>query len=70
MAKVLIIIIFLFPKIALSLDIDDAIKSTIENNPKFKIAYEKLQETKELIENAYNKKLPSIDTKNEVSQRL
>ena len=60
MAKVLIIIIFLFSKTAFSIDVDDAIKSTIENNPKVQIAYEKLQETKELIENAYNKKLPTI----------
>ncbi len=49
-----------FSKTVFSINIDDAIKSTIENNPKVQIAYEKLQESKELIENAYNKKLPTI----------
>ena len=49
-----------FSRTVFSINIDDAIKSTIENNPKVQIAYEKLQESKELIENAYNKKLPTI----------
>ena len=43
-----------------SINVDEAIKSTIEKNPKVKIAYEKLTESKELIENAYNQKLPTI----------
>ena len=43
-----------------SLDINQSVKSTIENNPKVKIALEKLNESKELIESAYGKKLPSI----------
>jgi len=60
MIKVLTIIIFLFSNTVFAIDVDDAIKSTIENNPKVKIAYEKLKESKELIQNAYNKKLPSI----------
>ena len=54
MKKIFIIIIILFSKISLAIDVDDAIKSTIENNPKVKIAFEKLEESKELIENAYN----------------
>ena len=60
MKKLLFCIFLLFSKLAFSIDIDDAIKSTIENNPKVKIAYEKLTESKELIENAYNQKLPTI----------
>jgi len=60
MTKVLLVIFILFSKIAYSIDIDDAIKSTIENNPKVQISYEKLLESKELIENAYNQKLPTI----------
>ena len=60
MKKVFIIIVILFSKISFAIDVDDAIKSTIENNPKVKIAFEKLEETKELIENAYNQKLPTI----------
>ena len=60
MIKVLTIIIFLFSNTVFAIDVDDAIKSTIENNPKVQIAYEKLKESKELIQNAYNKKLPSI----------
>lgn len=60
MLKIIIIIILFFSRTVFSINIDDAIKSTIENNPKVQIAYEKLQESKELIENAYNKKLPTI----------
>ena len=60
MKKVFIIIVILFSKISFAIDVDDAIKSTIENNPKVKIAFEKLEESKELIENAYNQKLPTI----------
>ena len=43
-----------------ALNIDESVKSTIINNPKVKIALEKLKESKELIENAYGQKLPSI----------
>ena len=43
-----------------ALNIDDAIKSTIENNPKVKIAFEKLNESKELVVFASGSKLPSI----------
>ena len=60
MQKLLFVIFLLFSKLAFSIDIDDAIKSTIENNPKVRIAFEKLTESKELIENAYNQKLPTI----------
>ena len=60
MIKLFFIIIILFSKYGFSIDIDEAIKSTIENNPKVRIAFEKLQESKELIENAYNQKLPTI----------
>ena len=60
MKKVFIIIVILFSKVSFAIDVDDAIKSTIENNPKVKIAFEKLEESKELIENAYNQKLPTI----------
>ena len=52
MKKVFIIIVILFSKVSFAIDVDDAIKSTIENNPKVKIAFEKLEESKELIENA------------------
>ncbi len=60
MKKIFIIVVILFSKISFAIDVDDAIKSTIENNPKVKIAFEKLEESKELIENAYNQKLPTI----------
>ena len=50
----------MFSKFSFAIDVDDAIKSTIENNPKVKIAFEKLEESKELIQNAYNLKLPTI----------
>ena len=60
MIKILFIFFILFSKVAFAIDIVDAIKSTIENNPKVKIAYEKLIESRELIENAYSQKLPTI----------
>jgi len=60
MFKFFLIFFFFLSKISLGIDIDDSIKSTIENNPKVKIAFEKLQESRELIQNAYNNKLPTI----------
>lgn len=60
MTKIFIILLFLLSNSVFAIDIDDAIKSTIEKNPKVQIAYEKLKESKELIENAHNKKLPTI----------
>ena len=60
MYKFLTIIFLLFANSVFAIDIDEAIKSTIEKNPKVKIAYEKLIESRELIENAYNEKLPTI----------
>ena len=60
MNKFLTIIFLLFANSVFAIDIDEAIKSTIEKNPKVKIAYEKLIESRELIENAYNEKLPTI----------
>jgi outer membrane protein len=60
MNKFLVILFLLFANSLFAIDIDEAIKSTIEKNPKVKIAYEKLIESKELIENAYNEKLPTI----------
>ena len=60
MTKIFFIFFIIISKVAFSIDIDDTIKSTIENNPKVQIAYEKLKESKELIENAYNQKLPTI----------
>ena len=60
MFKYILFIFFFVSKVSLGINIDDAIKSTIENNPKVKIAFEKLQESKELIQNSYNKKLPTI----------
>ena len=60
MTKIFIILLLLLSNNVFAIDIDDAIKSTIEKNPKVQIAYEKLQESKELVKNAHNKKLPII----------
>ena len=60
MNKLLAIIFLLFANSVFALDIDEAIKITIEKNPKVKIAYEKLIESKELVQNAFNKKLPTV----------
>ena len=43
-----------------ALNIDEAIKSTILNNPKVKIAIEKVTESKELISYAYGSKKPTL----------
>ena len=56
----LFIIFIIYNHSAFSLNVDESIKSTIQNNHKVKIAIEKLNESKELIENAYGQKLPSI----------
>ena len=58
-AFIILILIFFF-KNALGLTIDDSVKSTIENNKKVLMAFEKLNESKENIENAIGKKLPII----------
>ena len=51
--------IFLASKLN-ALNIDEAIKSTILNNPKVKIAIEKLTESKELMSYAYGSKKPTL----------
>ncbi|PPR45177.1 MAG: Outer membrane protein TolC [Alphaproteobacteria bacterium MarineAlpha5_Bin7] len=56
---ILILSIFLTSN-SWSLDVDSTIKSTIENNAKVKIGFEKLTENKELIEKALGSKLPTI----------
>ena len=43
-----------------ALNIDEAVKSTILNNPKVKIAIEKLTESKELMSYAYGSKKPTL----------
>ena len=60
MYKIILIILIFLSNTTFALGIDEAIKSTIENNPKVQIAYEKLKESKELIINASNQKLPTI----------
>ena len=62
--KIIIHILFLFfltLKVH-AINIEDAIKSTIENNPKVKIAIEKLNESKELIIYAKGAKLPTVSS--------
>ena len=53
------IIIFSFNNLY-ALNIDESIKSTIENNPKVKIAIEKINESKEIVVFANGSKLPTI----------
>mgnify|MGYP001363148947 CR=1 FL=1 len=48
MKKILLVISLFFCNNAFSIDIQETIKSTIENNSKVQIAYEKLQESKKL----------------------
>ena len=56
---IFLITLFFF-KLSYAIDINDSVKSTIENNSKVKIAYEKLIESKEIIEKSFGNKLPSI----------
>ena len=59
--KILIFFISIFfIKNTLALTINDSVKSTIENNKKVQIAFEKLNESKETIENAIDSKLPTV----------
>ena len=60
MKNLLFVIIIFFLNNAFALTINDSVKSTIENNTKVKIAAEKLNESKEIIENAIGKKLPIL----------
>ena len=60
MRLLLYIILFIYPKSLFALSIDDSVKSTIANNLKVKIAFEKLIESKETIEVAIGKKLPIV----------
>ena len=55
-----IVIIFIISNQCLALNIDDSIKSTIEKNPKVKIALENLNQFKELIIYSKGLKLPEI----------
>ena len=54
------IFIFIYSIDTYALSIDDSVKSTIANNLKVKIAFEKLNESKETIEVAVGKKLPKV----------
>jgi len=54
------LIVIFFVKNLYALNIDGAIKSTIKNNPKVKIALEKIRESKEIIVYATGSKLPTV----------
>ncbi len=60
--RIFYLLILLIVNPVYALDINKSIKNTIEQNKKVTIAFEKLTESKELIENAYGQKLPSITT--------
>ncbi len=60
MRMILFILIFFSCQSLFALSIDDSVKSTIANNLKVKIAFEKLNESKETIEAAIGKKLPTV----------
>ena len=56
----LFIILFIFPLQSYGINIDETIKSTVNNNSKVKIGLEKLLESKELIQKASGELLPDI----------
>ena len=56
----ILLFLLIYSKSIFALSIDDSVKSTIANNLKVKIAFEKLNESKETIEVAIGKKLPTV----------
>ena len=58
--SIILFVIIFFSLKSFAIDVDETIKSTVQNNPKVKIGLEKLIESKELIESAYGAKLPTI----------
>ena len=56
----ILLLLLIYSKSIFALSIDDSVKSTIANNLKVKIAFEKLNESKETIEVAIGKKLPTV----------
>ena len=56
----ILLLLLIYSKSLFALSIDDSVKSTIANNLKVKIAFEKLNESKETIEVAIGKKLPTV----------
>jgi len=65
MIKFLLIfnVFFIYSTHVLSLDVNETIKSTVENNIKIKIGLEEINESKELIESAYGSYKPDISLK-------
>ena len=57
MKTFVILISIILVKNVFALTINDSVKSTIENNKKVQIAFEKLNESKETIEKSIGKKL-------------
>ena len=61
MFKILLLFAIIFYSFqSFSINVDQTIESTVKNNLKIKIGLEKLNESKELIENAIGLKLPTI----------
>ncbi len=60
MRLIILFLLLIYSKSIFALSIDDSVKSTIANNLKVKIAFEKLNESKETIEVAIGKKLPKV----------
>ena len=56
----ILLLLLIYSKSIFALSIDDSVKSTIANNLKVKIAFEKLNESKETIEVAIGKTLPTV----------
>ncbi len=60
MRFLILLLVFIYSKSLFALTIDDSVKSTIANNLKVKIAFERLNESKETIEVAIGKKFPTV----------
>ena len=64
MYKTLFILFFYFLSLKVwSLDVNQTIKSTVENNSKIKIGLEQINEAKELISIASGELLPNVSAK-------
>ena len=58
--RLFILLLLIYSKSLFALSIDDSVKSTIANNLKVKIAFEKLNESKETIEVAIGKNFQQL----------
>ena len=63
MRYLIFLLTFIYTSYSYSLNIEDSVKSTIENNINIKIALEEINESKELIETSLSNYKPDLSIK-------